>query len=136
METLGFAPPGLASNFLPSSSTSADDNAVRMTAAPTVELAAMIELAADVRMVEDFKNPQRVTAGLESILRRLRESDPPGHSEGDVTEVEQNSGRICSLVRGFEFLATLLAVLIPGKTAEVRYVDRLVRENLHSSSTQ
>ena len=55
METLGFATPVPVSAFLPSSSTNADDNAERMTAAPTVDVAAMIELAAEVRMVEDFK---------------------------------------------------------------------------------
>ena len=73
------------------------------------------------------KNPQRVTAGLESLLRRLKDSDPPpGDRELEVTEEQPNSSRICSLVHGFEFLATILAVLIPGKTAEVRHVDRLV----------
>ena len=59
METLGFASPGSISAFLPSSSTSADDNAVRMTSAPTVDVAAMIEFGADVRMVEDFKGADR-----------------------------------------------------------------------------
>ena len=54
METLGFAP-RRASVLLPSSSTSADDNAVKMTFAPTAELATMIEFAAHVRMVEDFQ---------------------------------------------------------------------------------
>ena len=55
METSGFAWPGRASVLLPSSSTSADDNAVKMTFAPTAELATMIEFAAHVRMVEDFQ---------------------------------------------------------------------------------
>ena len=70
METLGFAPPGSISAFLPSSSTCADDNAMRMTSAPTVDVAAMIELAADVRMVEDFKGADRRFI-LESIFHEL-----------------------------------------------------------------
>ena len=41
--------------FSPSSSSAAGGNAEAMTAAATTDDAAMMELAADVRMAEDFK---------------------------------------------------------------------------------
>ena len=88
METLGFASPGSISTFLPSSSTSADDNAVRMTSAPTVDVAAMIEFAADVRMVEDFKGADRRFI-LRSMFHELPGSRYAAHAKHNLPSAQE-----------------------------------------------
>ena len=65
-------------------------------------------------------------SGLESVLRRIKESDATEDLFHGFHDEGEDSCRIFSLVRGFDFLATILAILVPGRAFDAPHVDRLV----------